>query len=283
MKPGPFPISDQFASVMNPRRLLLTLLPVLMTAGAGVQLWHLYRPVPSGSSALLRTTLKHPPGSASSPVPMGSRKFAAASAAVPAYKPVSDVTGEIPPRHAPIPASPVAGPAHSQPISEQELQRRAARVEQEANHDLKHLVSLLDLNDSQQDRIFESLVRHAPGWHPAMQPVGVTNPSLAAGKTPNAFPSAAIDPATNSGIATAPTLLLDEIAAELTPDQQVELANSELDRQEWWEEVIPQLLADSETPILNVAAGTAAAAASPPPQDSPANSKTGQNPAVLAE
>jgi hypothetical protein len=156
-------------------------------------------------------------------------------------------------------------------ISQKELLARAALVEEEANHDLKHLVSLLDLNQMQQDQIFDTLVRRAPAWHPSMQIDGNT-------------------PATNPVNPDAP--LLDDIDEVLTPDQQQELADNELNRAEWWAEVIDQLLPTGD--ILATAQtdpqdpsgseiGTAAAAALPPPEETaPAGSKDG-NGAVIFE
>ena len=163
--------------------------------------------------------------------------------------------------------SPIAGP-----ITQQELLQRAAIVEQEANHDLKHLVSLLDLDQTQQDQIFETLVRRAPAWHPAMQ-VDSRNPA-----------TKPVDPG-------AP--LLDDIEEVLTPDQQQELAENDLNRTEWWAEVIEQLLptedvlataqTDPQSPP-GTPPGTAAAAAPPPPDEetSPPSSKEGGD-AVIFE
>ena len=162
----------------------------------------------------------------------------------------------------------------SQPISEHELRSRAAAVEQEANHDLQNLMGLLDLTESQQDRIFDSLVRHAPGWHPAMQAVGVVSPGDSAGKL------SPIIAGTGTASIVTPGNVLDAIAAELTPDQQIELADAELDRREWWEEIIPQLLPDSDTPTIISGTGTATAVAAAPP---PADDKPREAPAVLGE
>lgn len=157
------------------------------------------------------------------------------------------------------------------PISEAELQLRAARVEQEANHDLKHLVGLLDLNESQQDRIFDALVRRAPDWHPAMLPIGIAAPAPGDAKPPGS--GSPVESAQGQSAATTPSTpaptLLDDIAGELTPEQQQQLANAELDRVEWWEAIIPQLLPDDQTPVLDTStgSGTAAAAAPPPPDE----------------
>lgn len=180
-------------------------------------------------------------------------------------------------------------------LSEQELQRRAARIEQEANHDLKHLVGLLGLDDAQQDRIFDTLVRHSPDWHPAMQPVGVMAPGPGSGSISN--PANPREP-DNSGLAesTAPGgsgTLLDAIAKDLTPEQLDALANEELDRQEWWESIIAQLLPESGTPQIDIATGTAggsgssttgtSAAAAPPQTGGPVENKSGDDTGILVD
>ncbi len=161
-------------------------------------------------------------------------------------------------------ASPL-GPAV---LGDGELQRRAARVEQEANHDLAQLVGLLGIDEAQQDRIFETLVRHAPGWVPAMQAVGAGEAAAAVGAGGSAASAVGSDGGT----------LLDAIAADLTPDQQVELANEELDRQEWWEAIIEQLLPASEVPAVGGGADAVVPAAETP---GPADSKVGEEPMVL--
>ena len=176
-------------------------------------------------------------------------------------------------------------------ISERELQRRAAKVEQEANHDLKHLVGLLGLDEVQQDRIFDTLVRHSPEWHPAMQPVGVIVPGP--GPAPGHSPVAAngpdmADPGESSATAGTGTLL-DAIAKDLSSDQQAELANAELDRQEWWQSIIAQLLPESDTPLIHSAAlgegntGSSASAAPPQGTGGPAEIKSGDEPGILVE
>lgn len=179
-----------------------------------------------------------------------------------------------------LPSASLPSAPNSLPLAEQELRRRAAEVEQEANHDLKHLIGLLDLSETQQDRIFDSLVRHAPGWHPAMQTLGGAGPVGTAAGTPDPLATA---PATAGGSATDPATgnrndLLDAIASELTPDQQVELANAELERQEWWEEIIGKLLPSQDTPSITGETGPGVAASPPSAGD-----KSGEQPDVLAE
>ncbi len=53
-------------------------------------------------------------------------------------------------------------------ISQGELERRAAKVEQEANHELARLVKLLDLTEEQQDQVFAVLAENTADYHPSM-------------------------------------------------------------------------------------------------------------------
>ncbi|MES2708168.1 MAG: hypothetical protein V4726_16360 [Verrucomicrobiota bacterium] len=159
-------------------------------------------------------------------------------------------------------------PPAAAPISEEELQWRAARVEQEANHDLRRLVTLLDLDEEQQDRIFQTLARRSAEWHPLLQPAiigpgGVvdtgkppTDSSAGAAQPGEASPLPDSSPPPPSPASPEPpvladggdpfppleTPLTDVLAPDLTAAQQEELAEDELDRQEWWESIIPRLL-----------------------------------------
>lgn len=110
---------------------------------------------------------------------------------------------------------------HSTVGTESEWFARAAKVEMEANRELCRLQDLLDLSPDQQQRIFGLLARQSEHWTPGMT----------AGKA-NAAPLG------DTGIPSDGTLL-----AELDPTQQEALANEELDRQAWWEEILPQLIA----------------------------------------
>lgn len=102
---------------------------------------------------------------------------------------------------------------------------KAAKVELEANRELCRLQDLLDLSPDQQQRIFGLLARQSEHWAPGMT----------AGKV-----TATV--ADTSLASNAPLL------AELDPAQQEALANEELDRQAWWEEILPQLIAPSLSP-----------------------------------
>ena len=105
--------------------------------------------------------------------------------------------------------------------AESEWFAKAAKVEMEANRELCRLQDLLDLSPDQQQRIFGLLARQSEHWTPGMT----------AGKGNQA-------PVADTSLASDGPLL-----AELDPAQQEALANEELDRQAWWEEILPQLIA----------------------------------------
>jgi hypothetical protein len=51
----------------------------------------------------------------------------------------------------------------------EDLEFRALKVEQEANHELRNLLGVLDLTDDQQDRVFAALARRSDYYHAALQ------------------------------------------------------------------------------------------------------------------
>lgn len=105
-----------------------------------------------------------------------------------------------------------AGPVHS----ELEWRAHAEAVARDANHELKRLTDLLDLDTNQQDQVFSALARQSSSWMPGMQTGG--------------------DLANTAGEASS------DLTAYLSADQQQTLIQEEMDRQAWWEEVLPQLL-----------------------------------------
>ena len=263
---------------MKARPLILGTLLAAVVGGAGVQVW---RTTGTEAETAPGVAVKVKPKVAG--LPQGGAPRQSAKTAAEARKEELRATGGS--SHASTTLPPANFPLvrNTQPITEQELRLRAAAVEQEANHDLKHLMGLLDLTETQQDRIFDSLVRHAPGWHPSMQTVGVAVPVDAPAKIPYASSTGQPPAGTGNGTESTPSNgsnVLDAIAAELTPDQQMELAAAELDRQEWWEEIIPKLLPPSDTPSITGEIGTGTAVAAAPP---PADDKTAEEPAVLGE
>ncbi len=163
------------------------------------------------------------------------------------------------------PAAPA--PSATTALSHDELVARAARIEQETNHDLRRLVSLLNLTDSQQDQVFNALASRSPHWVPGMatagavsspttgsspssDPATTTAPSTASSTTPSA--STADSPTTDSASSPAPAEsdALSSILPFLTPEQQEALLADEMDKSAWWEEIIPQLLPDESLPTI---------------------------------
>jgi len=147
-------------------------------------------------------------------------------------------------------------------LSREELTARAARVEQEANHELRRLVTLLDLSPDQQDQIFQTLASRSPYWVPGMATTTAPDPSASGrNQDPEATPGtrgttqptadassqpATSLPATNSSPEESDPLA--SILPYLTPEQQEALITDEMDRAAWWEEMIPVLLPDEALP-----------------------------------
>jgi hypothetical protein len=165
---------------------------------------------------------------------------------------------------------------------ESELAVRAAKVEQEANHELRRLVKLLNLSEDQQDRVFQKLVERSPAWSTAVPGVSVAEAAVtAAGKrsgealaaTPgttvtapgiyNRKPAATETPAAPGATAPAATTPepvdpMDEILALLDPVQQDTLLKEEMDRAAWWAEIIPQITPPDDIPAIDGSPGPAA-------------------------
>jgi len=110
-------------------------------------------------------------------------------------------------------------------VSEAEWFARAAKVEQEATHEVRRLAQLLDLNADQQAGIFGVVARNSSSWLPGMQVGGAPLARTADGTV--------ADPVLSEA---------DQVMAYLDADQQQTLIQEEMDRQAWWEEVLPQLL-----------------------------------------
>ena len=108
-------------------------------------------------------------------------------------------------------------------LSETEWFARAAKVEQEANHEVSRLSEALDLTPQQRTGIFGVIARNSYNWLPGMR-VGGT---LSGDKTGQA----------DTSLSEA-----DQVMAYLDADQQRTLIQEEMDRVAWWEEVLPQLL-----------------------------------------
>ena len=167
--------------------------------------------------------------------------------------------------------NPTGNPANPSPtdapaLSHDDLVARAARIEQETNHDLRRLVSLLNLSDSQQDQIFNALASRSPHWVPGMATAGTVS-SPTTGSSPSSDPatstappaptrspsaSTADSPPPDSATSPAPAEsdALSSILPFLTPEQQEALLADEMDKSAWWEEIIPQLLPDESLPTI---------------------------------
>lgn len=159
-----------------------------------------------------------------------------------------------------------APPSAPSSLSREELKARAARVEQDANHELRRLVTLLDLSPDQQDQIFQTLASRSPHWVPGMATTsgpdstasgrsrdsktapGTTPSPMDASRQPSPSPSTAAS--TPSPEESDP---LASILPYLTPEQQEALITDEMDRAAWWEEMIPVLLPDDTPPPVTSA------------------------------
>ena len=132
-------------------------------------------------------------------------------------------------------------------VSEAQWLARAAKVETEANHELSRMTQLLDLDSTQQDQLFATLARRSSSWLPGMQP---SRDSLGGGE---------------AAVAGDVSSEADDVMAYLNPDQQQTLIEDEMDRQAWWEEVLPQLL----PPQLQDGTTTSDGTADPAPDTKP--------------
>jgi hypothetical protein len=164
----------------------------------------------------------------------------------------------------PVPRRNIEGaPDRNAPLMpESQWRANAARVEMEANHELNRLATLLDLDPVQQEKVFASVARQSPYWLPGMLPGGVGRSNDGASGQPLTRDSNndkrpapgnnSITPA-NPAVITpgAAPVIADrssgpnepaDIAAFLNPDQAMVLINDEMERQAWWEEMLPQLL-----------------------------------------
>lgn len=197
--------------------------------------------VPAGAPAV--KTARHVPVKRTSPPPV-------AKAGAPA---------------SPAAREPVVAAASKPGSSGRALTARAARVEQEANHDLRRLVELLALNEGQQDRVFQTLAEHSPSWTPGLQVAPPAGSASSAGKRSGAaLPGFSADPVAKGPVVETPAATgapvvdqpvadtdpLDEIMALLDPDQQDTLLKDEMDRAAWWAEVLEQITPTDDVPLL---------------------------------
>lgn len=223
---------------MSTRALTLTL--CLAGTAAGIGLWALSGHRPQAES----------PVSASRPVNSPARPVTRHTSGEQSVAPAADAPGQAalqasgirPVEPAKSPPSPGKLPAAQPALSIEEMTRRAEKVEQEANHDLKRLVGLLNLDEQQQDRVFETLARHSSSWVPGMQVGGVASTPGNQTTPPVSGDTAAASTATDP---------MEEIMALLSPEQQDALLQEEMDRTAWWAEILPQITPPDEVPSLD--------------------------------
>ena len=227
---------------MSARNLIIAL--SLTASAAGVAAWVFIGP----AERPVAQTAPKPVKVVKSARPAIDRPLATAENAQPAQ-----------PQSAGVKPAESAIPAVQTPLTTEELAQRAARVEQEANHDLRRLVKLLDLDEQQQDQVFQTLAQHSPSWTPGLQFEGSTAAAGMAGSR-----SLALAPDTGlfavptdqtgkstSGEVTASTDPMDEIMALLSPEQQDTLLQEEMDRTAWWAEVIQQITPPDDVPAID--------------------------------
>ena len=172
----------------------------------------------------------------------------------------------------PTPAFRIHGKPPTDVIAdEREWFAHAERVERQANHELATLRETLDLDPTQQQRVFNILARNSPSWMPGMATGGshgvgiVADQSRPANQIRHELPQTARPaagsveqrPATAVDPPSSPGSVTEEILPILDSDQQQALLAAELERRAWWEEVLPQLL----PPEFPAAAGSEAPSA----------------------
>ena len=152
-------------------------------------------------------------------------------------------------------------PAH---LTRQELQARAARIEQESNHELRRLVPLLNLSEAQQEQVFNALAVNSPLWVPGMATAAPGGDTTPVGGATASTADVTVAPATSlpgqtmlpgspgeTAATDAPVDPLASILPFLTPEQQQALLADEMDKVAWWEEIIPQLLPPDVVPGID--------------------------------
>ena len=155
-----------------------------------------------------------------------------------------------------LPTPPAPAPANA-PQTPRTLAERASQVQQQANRELERLVPLLNLTEDQQDRVFARLAQNSVFWTPELTTDIAANPKTGSASQTT---SATIPEQTKS----IPDLLLSTPKNEtpiLDPEQEIAVAQDQLDRQAWWEEVLGNIQQD----LKDGTTTTAAAAAAPPP------------------
>ena len=180
-----------------------------------------------------------------------------------------------PPLSLPVQPADAPGTA-SAPQAPRTLAARASLVQQQANRELERLVPLLNLSEEQQDRVFARLAQNSVFWTPALTTDVATNPTSG---TVSSNTSTSVPEQTKS----IPDLLISTPEGEtpiLDPEQEVAIAQDQLDRQAWWEEVLGNLQQDLKNGTTTT---TAAAAAPPPDADSDPDRDLATDPIIKTE
>ena len=196
-------------------------------------------------------------------MPIGQSLHATTDAAIPQPPPIS-----LPQQ--PTPISP------SEPQAPRTLAERASLVQQQANRELERLVPLLNLTEEQQDRVFARLAQNSVFWTPALTTDVAANPTSG---TVSSNTSTSVPEQTKS----IPDLLISTPEGEtpiLDPEQEVAIAQDQLDRQAWWEEVLGNIQQDLKNGTTTT---TAAAAAPPPDADSDPDRDLATDPIIKTE
>ncbi len=222
----------------------------------------------------------------------GGQHSAASSAGAKHRQQLAGATGGTAPSHeCHAPARKVVGndPATQGPVlSEAQWRANAEQVERESNHELKRLSSLLDLDPVQQDKVFSSLVQNSPYYLPGMRNGGLaktSDPGASSSAKPGASSDTGSTPengalAAKASDGTSTPEKSSALNSYLNADQQDLLAQEEAEREEWWSEVLPQLLPPS---VVGDETATPALTGTPESGDPPADTKEYTGDDVLIE
>ncbi len=181
-----------------------------------------------------------------------------------AEAPVHRVETPLPPKPAPLRALKDAGTTNDTPaqvvrattgfspapsvavenLTREELEYRALRVEQQANHELRNLLTVLDLSEEQQDRAFAILAEKSNYFHPALQFQNATGGNLpvTTPTTPAPRPSApsASEPG-STDLAAATTPEADPLEGILTDEQRQAYERYTDERESFWSGVVERI------------------------------------------
>ena len=148
-------------------------------------------------------------------------------------------------------------------LSESQWRENATRVEMEANHELNRLTALLDLDPVQQEGVFSALAQKSPYWLPGMQTgsgnsgvtTGTPGRASAINKPGKSDSLKLVQGRQTGGNGVSSTASSQQTPADLTAylnaDQQQSLIEDAMNREEWWAEVLPQLLPPTITETAN--------------------------------